>query len=357
MLIPLRDCAGDARCGGKAARLGTLIRSGFLVPDGFVILDPRSGQWTSRLEIALDRLGPGPYAVRSSARVEDGATASYAGQFRTTLGLTSPGAVGRAILDTTASYDAAVAAEYAARTAARADSGTPAVIVQAMVQPSSAGVMFTRHPVTGDDEVVVEATDGLGDELVDGAVTPQRWVFHPHGRQGSVPGWVLDLARLGARIEALFGRAQDVEWALCEGKVWLLQARPITRLPITPHLGPDALRRRGRSVVTGVAASPGAATGRVRIIGGLDEFARLSPGDVLVCRTTSPAWTPLIARAAAVVTEVGGILAHAAIVAREFGVPAVTAASGAMTSLRDDQVVRVDGTRGEIDAIGEDGPE
>lgn len=101
-------------------------------------------------------------------------------------------------------------------------------------------------------------------------------------------------------------------------------------------------------VLTGTAAGPGIAAGPVRVIRGLDDFARFRPGDVLVCRATSPAWTPLLARAAAVVTETGGILAHAAIVAREFGIPAVTAAAEATARLADGDRVVVDGGTGTV---------
>ncbi|MFC7622061.1 PEP-utilizing enzyme [Microlunatus sp. GCM10028923] len=101
-------------------------------------------------------------------------------------------------------------------------------------------------------------------------------------------------------------------------------------------------------IITGVAASPGEVVGTVRVIGSLDDFHRFGAGEILVCRTTSPAWTPLLSRAAAVITEVGSRLAHAAIVARELRIPAVVGAGGAMTSLRDGQRVRVDGTAGTI---------
>ncbi|WP_246186979.1 PEP-utilizing enzyme [Microlunatus speluncae] len=104
-------------------------------------------------------------------------------------------------------------------------------------------------------------------------------------------------------------------------------------------------------LITGLGAGPGSAVGPVRIIADLDQFPRFRPGDVLVCRTTSPAWTPLLFNAAAVITEVGSRLAHAAIVAREAGIPAVVGAAGAMTVLRDDQRVRVDGDTGRVEAV------
>lgn len=101
-------------------------------------------------------------------------------------------------------------------------------------------------------------------------------------------------------------------------------------------------------VVTGIPASRGIATGPVRLISGVDDFGTVEPGDVIVCRTTDPSWTVLLGIAAAVVTEIGGILSHAAIVAREYGIPAVVAAEGAMKALAQHRIVTVDGTTGSI---------
>ena len=106
------------------------------------------------------------------------------------------------------------------------------------------------------------------------------------------------------------------------------------------------------SGMTGVAASPGVISGPVRIIAGPAEFARLRPGDVLVCQATDPAWTPLFASASAVVAETGGLLSHAAIVAREYGIPAVLGVLEATTRLHDGQVVTVDGGAGRVRTEG-----
>jgi pyruvate,water dikinase len=157
------------------------------------------------------------------------------------------------------------------------------------------------------------------------------------------------LAELGRRCADLFGRAQDVEWAVRDGRIWLLQARPITALgpPSPPDGGMQA-----PALVTGTPSSPGRACGPARLVRSVDEFPRVGRGDVLVCRTTDPAWTPLFRLAAAVVTETGGVLSHAAIVAREFGIPAVVGAGGAMTRLTDGRPVTVDGTAGMISGGG-----
>jgi pyruvate, water dikinase len=361
MPVPLAEA--DARCGTKAANLGRLLRAGFPVPDGFVT-DGRGD-----LAAALRRLGPGPFAVRSSGPFEDGSEASYAGQLHTTLNVTTP-ELAEAVRRTVDSGGGAAA--YAARTG-RPARGPVSAIVQVMVQAEAAGVAFTRHPVTGADEAVIEATTGLGDRLVDGTVTPDRWILTGETPTAPGEGGVLTareahaVARLARRAEALFGHPQDVEWAIADGTVWVLQSRPITtgRAPTTettdgrplvmgtatgPEEAADRRTTDGRVLVVGTAAGPGVAAGTVRVVSALDDFGRFGAGDVLVCRTTSPAWTPLLAKAAAVVTETGGMLAHAAIVAREFGIPAVVAAEGATTALADGRPVVVDGTRGTVTA-------
>ena len=353
MLIPLR--AADGRCGAKAAKLGRLLRAGFHVPAGLVIGDPIGDDgWGQEIESALLELGSGSFAVRSSAFGEDGGQASFAGQLDTTLGATTTAQVVQAVPRTARSGAGPQVLGYAARTGQAAGNVVP-VIVQVMVEPQAAGVLFTRHPVSGADQVVIEAASGLGDKVVDGTVTPQAWTVDGGGITGPGPGeapvltraQVLALGRIGRRIEAIFGVPQDVEWAVADRKVWTLQARPITT---RPDQAKPVSSEPGEVLLSGTPASPGIALGPVRVITGLDDFDQFRAGDVLVCRTTSPAWTPLLARAMAVVTEIGGMLAHAAIVAREFGIPAVLAAAGAMTVLTDGQQVVVDGSAGTVSA-------
>ncbi len=354
-IVPLPDAS--ERCGAKARNLGLLLRAGFRVPAGFVIPDPLGDPgWEREIEAGLHRLGPGPFAVRSSALAEDGVESSFAGQLATTLGVTTTAEVIEAVHRSAASCSSPEAVAYAARTDREAPASA-GVIVQVMVQPETAGVMFTRHPVTGAEQVVIEAARGLGEAVVAGTVTPEAYlvdgvhvqVARHRGGQLLTTAQALALAALGRDVESLFGRPQDIEWAIAGDDIWVLQARPITTAP-SAALPVRAMP--GEMLLTGVAASPGTAAGPARIIGSLDDFARFRSGDVLVCRTTSPAWTPLLARACAVVTETGGMLAHAAIVAREFGIPAVLAAAGAMTTLTEGRRVRVDGTHGHVGTAG-----
>ena len=351
MLIPLREA--DGRCGAKAASLGRLLRAGFDVPAGFVIDDPiGDDSWGREIESALLDLGSGSFAVRSSAFGEDGGQASFAGQLTTALGATTTPEVVKAVHRTARSGAGPEVMAYSARTGQAAGTVVP-VLVQVMVEPQAAGVLFTRHPVSGADQVVIEATGGLGDKVVDGTVTPQTWTVEGGAVTG--PGLaeapvltkaqVLALGRIGRRIEAMFGVPQDIEWAVAGPKVWVLQTRPVTTRPGDAK---PVSSEPGEVLLRGTPASPGIAHGPVRVITGLDDFDQFRPGEVLVCRTTSPAWTPLLACATAVVTEIGGMLAHAAILAREFGIPAVLAAPGAMTVLADGQQVAVDGSAGTV---------
>lgn len=359
-VVPLVDA--DESHGGKAAALGRLLRAGFAVPAGVVIPMPRSDGWRARLADVLDDLladvGPGPYAVRSSGHGEDGRNASFAGQFHTSLNVSAGLALVDAVARTAASPCSPGPAAYAARLGRPPVRAIP-VIVQQMVAAGVAGVMFTRHPVTGAEEIVIEGTHGLGDAIVNGSVRPERWTVDAGARVAKLGDgppvliWrqVQELVALGRRVEAQFGVPQDIEWAIASGRTWVLQSRPVTGVGRRAILSKDEVLAPGRVLVTGTAASPGRAVGTPRVIADLDQFGSFPPGDVLVCQTTSPAWTPLLARASAVVAETGGVLAHAAIVAREFGIPAVVAAPGAMSRLSGRDRVVVDGSTGVVSTV------
>ena len=157
---------------------------------------------------------------------------------------------------------------------------------------------------------------------------------------------VVRIAALGRAVSTTLGGYQDIEWAKDGETIWVLQARPVTSA--LPNIITSATQVARSATLTGSPASPGVATGRIRLIRGPADFASVAAGDVLVCQTTDPAWTPLFSIAAAVVTETGGILSHAAIVAREVGIPAVLAVPKATELLAADALVTVDGTAGTI---------
>ncbi|MFI7195388.1 PEP-utilizing enzyme [Nocardia nova] len=123
-------------------------------------------------------------------------------------------------------------------------------------------------------------------------------------------------------------------------------------LCLTSRIAVDRRNRMPEApILTGLAASRGVVAGPVRVVRGVDDFDAVEPGDVIVCRVTDPSWTALFGVAAAVVTETGGILSHAAIVAREFGIPAVVAAEGAMETLANHRNISIDGTKGHVHAV------
>src|SRR5690606_34434010 len=166
---------------------------------------------------------------------------------------------------------------------------------------------------------------------------------------------VVELARLGARIEEHYGAPQDVEWAIAGGETYVLQARPITTLdrpaPAEEEPGRDGEEGEGGGptvLLRGLAASPGLATGRVRVLRSPQDGHRLERGEILVAPMTNPDWVPTIRRSAAVVTDGGGMTCHAAIVSRELGVPCVVGARTATTALRDGELVTVDGGQGVV---------
>jgi rifampicin phosphotransferase len=237
-LVPLAKADNPRTCGHKAASLATLIEQGFEVPPGFVIPVGVTPDATE-LARALEELGSGPFAVRSSGVAEDLDQASFAGQYETVLDV-APSAVADAVRRCVASASAAHVAQYAGTTSTPAMG--MAVLIQRMVPADAAGVAFSADPISGDRSVVViNAVRGLGDRLVAGEVHGDVWRV---GRQGAVAGeqphgaidarTANDLATIARRIESLRGVAQDVEWARAGGTLFVLQARAITVLPIAP---------------------------------------------------------------------------------------------------------------------------
>ena len=231
---------GDhAEVGGKAHVLARLRRAGLPVPNGFVVTP--SFRDDAALASALASL-PGPLAVRSSAAAEDGAEASFAGQFRTELDVAGAAAVKAAVERCRAV--SATARDYARAMGLDPGESIP-VLVQQFVEPVAAGVAFTRHP-SDPAAMLVEARAGRGDALVSGLVSPDRYTIDratSEVREGG--GGCLDAAMLTAvtalarRAEALLGVPQDVEWAFAHGGLVLLQARPITvaaEAPLDPRV-------------------------------------------------------------------------------------------------------------------------
>ncbi len=290
-------------------------------------------------------------AVRSSATVEDGDDHSYAGVFVSKLNV--PKQVHAVVSAVRELYNAVTnprTLSYQDFAGLVDEPIKLAVIVQTMVDARVSGVLFTDVAQDGTTGLLVEAVSGLGESLVSGSVRPQRYrvVAEQAHRVDREPAADLlttqniqGLASLAASVKKIFPRPQDVEWGIDRGgRVHILQSRDIT----APLQLPSTLDVNGPGVVMGFGASPGVATGRPVFIdeAGVAEFPL---GAVLIAECTDTDYLPAMRRAAAIVTQEGGLLSHAAIVSRELGLPCVVGAPTAET-LVESEYVTVDGTRG-----------
>ncbi|GHC96101.1 hypothetical protein GCM10007079_48270 [Nocardiopsis terrae] len=232
--------------GGKAAGLAAAVRAGERVPPGFCVTTEahRSGE-VPRDEVAAayEALGGGPVAVRSSATAEDLPDASFAGQQDTYLNVEGVDDLVGAVRRCWDSLRTDRAAAYRRDRGIDDRSVRMAVVVQRMVDPRAAGVLFTANPVTGTrGETVLDAVPGLGTAVVDGTAEPDRYLVRPDGSTDGPadgclrPEEVAALHALGRRLQGLFGAPQDVEWAVDrDGTPWVLQSRAVTTLfPLPP---------------------------------------------------------------------------------------------------------------------------
>jgi pyruvate,water dikinase len=260
------DCRDVAVAGGKGASLAAMAAAGLNVPPGFVVradvmpllvdseelracarsLDHQAAQTlvqgvsppVEAIGAAYESLG-GAVAVRSSACAEDSEEASFAGQQETFLEVSGTEEVCARVVDCWASFFSERALFYRSQKGSLDDLAM-AVVVQAMVEAEKSGVLFTVDPVAGRrDRVLVEAVFGLGEQVVSGQVTPDHYVADRNGdvkTERLVHGGVLTsdelraLVAAGMALEARFGRPQDIEWALVDGTLFLLQSRPVTTL-------------------------------------------------------------------------------------------------------------------------------
>lgn len=266
-VVALEEAADATVFGGKAAQLAVALRRGLPVPGGLAV-DTHTAAAVARgeaqalelLDTALVALGASTFAVRSSAVGEDSAEASYAGQHRTCLNVPRP-RVPQATADVWRSATEPSAAGYRQRIGLQQDEAAIGVVVQELVAADVAGVLFTRDPMTGANERMIEASWGLGEVVVAGQVVPDRFrlsrtgevlersagikdiVADPDGDGGTVlrhtdedtarqlcldDAALQQLAGLAERCEDIFSGPLDLEWALADGRLWLLQARPIT---------------------------------------------------------------------------------------------------------------------------------
>lgn len=247
MIVTAKNATEPGMVGGKAAALSRLMREGFAPPGFFVILPDAfpNGEphpyLDAALREALDALGPGPYAVRSSGTAEDGAEHSHAGQYDTLLNVPAEGVAEAAAKVWASGFSERIATYSELKTGGEAK--PPAIVVQRMIDARVSGVAFSADPVSGlRGRVVVSAIEGLGDALVSGEEDGQSWVVEGEAVLTAPDEPILtadelrEVAALAQRAEAKFGTPQDIEWAFDGNGLHILQARPIT----TPLKAPPA---------------------------------------------------------------------------------------------------------------------
>ncbi len=329
-------------------------------------------------------------AVRSSATAEDLPGYSFAGQQATYLNVKGVDQLIKAVRACWASLFTARAIYYRTKNNFEHSKVLIAVVVQKMVNAEKAGVMFSVNPATSNrNEITIEAAYGLGEAVVSGAINPdlylvdknslkiksvkvntQEWGYfrdlnmarsvkrdipkEKRHLQKLTDNEILELAKLAVKVEEHYKKPQDLEWAIEKDNLYLVQTRAVTTLKEEPAPKEEpkvtvTLPVTSRKVLlTGISASPGIASGKVKIINDMNQLEKVLKGDILVTKMTNPDMVPAMARAAAIVTDEGGITAHAAIVSREMGIPCIVGTETATQILKDDIEITVNANTGEI---------
>lgn len=390
--VVLRDSYLESmRAAGIADELNAAHREAMRAPDqnkqsemcarmkALVLQAGMSAEVRDRILTAYRAMGPDVnVAVRSSATGEDGADASFAGMNATFTNISGAEQLIDAVQRCWASLFGPRVVTYRASRGFTADPAM-AVVVQQMIASERSGVAFTADPTTdATDRVVVEGAFGQGEVVVSGSVEPDTYVVSkengeilsrrigykafkivrgPDGNdvnvdldeaqaQAQVLGdeEVRTIADIAIRSERHAGCPQDTEWAIAGGKTYIVQTRPITTLHRAGKPAPET----HEVLLQGLPAVPGTASGVVRVLADVADGGRLQDGEVLVAQMTNPDWLPTMRRASALVTDTGGMTCHAAIVARELGVPCIVGARTATKDLKDGAIVTVDGTHGRV---------
>lgn len=328
-------------------------------------------------------------AVRSSATAEDLPDASFAGQQETFLYIFGEEELINHVKKCWASLWHSRAIYYRAKQDYDQLKVALSVVVQKMVNSSKSGVMFTANPVNNSkDQIMINASWGLGEAVVSGLVTPDEYIVDKKTKQvlerniatknmmvvqnddrlGTHEAKVLDvlgktavkteslnddeletLVEMGLKVESLYGTVQDTEWGFDKDtdKFYFLQSRPITTLKGESEQAEDDFHADQLiPLCKGLPAAPGIARGKVKMIKDITEINLVEEGDVLVTGMTNPDMVPAMKKAVAVVTDEGGRTCHAAIVSRELQIPCIVGVGDATRVLTSGEFVTVDAKRG-----------
>jgi len=317
-------------------------------------------------------------AVRSSATAEDLATASFAGQQDTYLNIKGNTQLLESVKKCFASLFTARATYYRHKKHFKHEEVSLAVIVQKMIDSDKSGVIFTKDPAHKNENTIIEAVFGLGEGIVSGKISPDKYIISKEPeildkkiaikkiaitrdssgkkeviklKQEKAKSQVLQnheiikLAEYGLKLEEHYKKPQDIEFAIENENIYILQTRAVTTMETRFETTREI---RGEAILSGIAASPGIASGKIRIINKVGDLEKIKSGDILVTTMTNPDMVVTMQKSAAIVTDEGGMTAHAAIVSREMGIPCVVGTQEATTKLKEGEIATVDGFNGKI---------
>lgn len=324
-----------------------------------------------------------PVAVRTSATVEDSADASFAGQGDTFLNVVGETNVVHRVRDCWSSLFTSRSIFYQVKKHYDHFKIGVAVPVQKLVDSEISGICFTANPVTNEkNHIIVETVWGLGEYIVQGVVSPDQHIIDKNNwtiisenhveqntqlirskdyetKEVSVPKtkqnkkkidntMAIKIAKIGQKLHNHYGKAQDIEFAIDRGKLYIVQTRPITTTVSSQKTLDNQAKITKKPDLTGEQASPGTTSGVVIIINNPKEIDRAQKGQILVTSMTTPDFVPAMKKVNGIITDKGGQTSHAAIVSRELGVPCVVGTKIATKMLKEGDIVTINGTTGEI---------
>jgi len=336
---------------------------------------------------AIKELGEKSVAVRSSATAEDLPNASFAGMHSSFLNVWNPGAISNKIKACYYSLYSNRAIRYRVEKGIKGNISM-AIVVQEMVNADVSGVAFTTDPESGfKDVVIIESTFGLGETIVKGKTDPDKYiVYKPKLLEGKKPiierkignktiktildrdlrtkesktsekeknsftlndNKILELAKLTTIIEKHYNKPMDIEFAIENNKISILQARPLTGIKnFKVEKVKYILEEKGKPILEGLAIGGKIGSGKVKIIKNKEDFSKLEKGDVLVTEMTDPDWMEIMMKASAIVTNKGGTASHSAIVSRELGIPCIVGTKNSTEILKEDQIVTISCAEGD----------
>jgi len=331
------------------------------------------------MNILKNAYEPSFVSVRSSATTEDLKEASFAGQQESFLSIKGNKDLIKYVKKCFSSLYTARAIYYRSEKGFKETKPLLAAVVQKMIDSEKSGVMFSKNPTNFNEDIIVEAVYGLGEGIVSGKICPDNYsvsrdlkvkeikiankkiaIIRTGSGENDIVnlnqeksnskvltnGEILSLSDYALKLEKHYGQPQDIEFAIESNKIYILQSRPITTLNSLREISNEIFSNN--PILVGLSASPGVATGTVKIIKDREDLSRIVKGDILVTKMTNPDMVVSMKKSHAIITDEGGITSHASIVSREMGIPCIVGTGDATIKLKEGMKITVDGTHGKV---------